>query len=510
MESNSVQSHDYLTKAKNDTTKSFKAYDNDTISENKRVNGSYSASDIISPQNENQTSSTEISKQEDDISSSSSPHPPERPIATDAGGYTHTSASRAKISAANKGKTPWNKGKARSEETKARIAEGVRRKNRERFLLKLKDLGMTEEEYEANKKEERRKKDAERRARRTENGGYRPTEETKAKISKILKEKFANGEIKKKKRSGPYRKGFKHSEETKEKIRASLKKKWAEDVEYKEKMKSSYTKSSTNSVRQKIANTLKEKWKDPKFKAYMMEKMKSRKKTNGISHDRDRREKISEAMKKKWQDLEYRRKAIQAMEKRRDELPKRPQAPRSRTKTASSSIKSKTGKVTNTMSGVTAVQPVKVKKRKMRTGKKSSRNTTAVSVNGTDASPTKTKKKRSKKMKKSSTGAEVKLASELTKNQSKKAQPKDSHNEKKECGKDGDISRLREERRDLYDLLYGDEVELPINDNTNNDLNNEHLRVREAADTIDKSIDKSSFSSLLGSSYELDDIDLDD
>lgn len=152
----------------------------------------------------------------------------EIPMPTEAGGYTHTSASRAKISAANKGKTPWNKGKSRSEEVKKRIAEGVRRKNRERFLQKLEDLGFTEEEYELQKKEERRKKDAERRARRTENGGYRPTEETKAKISKIMKEKHARGEIKRRVYNGPFRKGFTHSEETKEKIRQSLRKKWAE------------------------------------------------------------------------------------------------------------------------------------------------------------------------------------------------------------------------------------------------------------------------------------------
>jgi len=153
---------------------------------------------------------------------------PDIPMPTEAGGFSHTSASRAKISAANKGKIPWNKGKTRSEEVKKRIAEGVKRKNREKFLQKLDDLGVTEEEYEHQKKEERKEKDAERRARRTENGGYRPTEETKEKISKILKEKHAKGEIKKRKYEGPFRKGFTHSEETKEKIRESLRRKWAE------------------------------------------------------------------------------------------------------------------------------------------------------------------------------------------------------------------------------------------------------------------------------------------
>lgn len=150
------------------------------------------------------------------------------PTLTEAGGYTHTKASKAKISAANKGKTPWNKGKTRSEEVKARIAEGVRRKNRERFLKKLEDLGLTEEEYEQQKKEERRQKDAERRARKTANGGYKLTDETKKKISKALKEKHASGQVKKREYKGPFRKGFSHSEETKQKIRETLKRKWAE------------------------------------------------------------------------------------------------------------------------------------------------------------------------------------------------------------------------------------------------------------------------------------------
>ena len=103
------------------------------------------------------------------------------PQPTENGGYSHTSASRAKISAANKGKTPWNKGQHRSEETRARIAEGVRRKNRERFLQKLQDLNVTEEEYEQQKKEARRAKEKERRARRTANGGYTPTNATNKK-----------------------------------------------------------------------------------------------------------------------------------------------------------------------------------------------------------------------------------------------------------------------------------------------------------------------------------------
>lgn len=153
------------------------------------------------------------------------------PQRTEAGGYTHTIASKAKISAANKGKVPWNKGMHRSDEVKARIAEGVRRKNRERFLQQLANRGLTEEQYEDQKREEQRLKDEDKLKRKTAKGGYRATDETKAKISSVLKEKYANGNLTKKAYHGPFRKGFTHSEETKEKIRITLKKKWAE-VQY--------------------------------------------------------------------------------------------------------------------------------------------------------------------------------------------------------------------------------------------------------------------------------------
>ena len=151
------------------------------------------------------------------------------PTLTEAGGYTHTKLSRAKISAGNRGKTPWNKGRKRSEAEKLKISEGVRHRNRIKFLAKIQALNMTEDEFLADKKEKRRIREAERRARRTENGGYRTTEETKAKISKVLKAKYANGEIKKRTNTSSFiRRGFSHSDETKDKIRATLKKKWAE------------------------------------------------------------------------------------------------------------------------------------------------------------------------------------------------------------------------------------------------------------------------------------------
>lgn len=69
------------------------------------------------------------------------------------GGYAHTNKSRAAISKANKGNTPWNKGQNRSESVKAKIAAGVRARNRAILLEKLKRLGLTEEQWMAKKKE---------------------------------------------------------------------------------------------------------------------------------------------------------------------------------------------------------------------------------------------------------------------------------------------------------------------------------------------------------------------
>lgn len=72
---------------------------------------------------------------------------------TDNGGYAHTNLSKSRISKANSGNKPWNFGKRRSSADKAKIAAGVRARNRTILLQKLKRLGMTEEEYNIKKKE---------------------------------------------------------------------------------------------------------------------------------------------------------------------------------------------------------------------------------------------------------------------------------------------------------------------------------------------------------------------
>ena len=69
------------------------------------------------------------------------------------GGYAHTNISKSRISQANAGNTPWNKGKNRSSSDRAKIAAGVRARNRAVLLEKLKRLGMSEDEWLAKKRE---------------------------------------------------------------------------------------------------------------------------------------------------------------------------------------------------------------------------------------------------------------------------------------------------------------------------------------------------------------------
>ena len=72
---------------------------------------------------------------------------------TKKGGYAHTQLSRSKIGEANRGNTPWNKGKGRSSADKAKIKAGVQARNRAVLMEKLKRLNMTEEEWYQKKKE---------------------------------------------------------------------------------------------------------------------------------------------------------------------------------------------------------------------------------------------------------------------------------------------------------------------------------------------------------------------
>jgi len=385
-----------------------------------------------------------------------------RPTAN--GGFSHTKSSRAKISAANKGKTPWNKGKPRSPEVKARIAAGVRAKNRQVFLKKLEDIGMTEEEYAVKKKEERRRKDADRRARRTANGGYRPTEETKNKISRILKEKHAKGEVKARSKTDPekVRKGFTHSEETRKKISQSLRKRWQDDEVFQKKMKDSI--SSRENARKRISESLKKKWQDPEFRRSMMEKISQRKSgKDAMNYDKEHRKKISEAMKRKWQDASYREKTLSSIKRS------------AKTRTASS-LKSKTpvsAKTKKKSSGIEELKPItttdisKRKANKKRVTRKRTIAKKTVSNNSDDdevddgitlVKAESKPKSRNRKVKGANVSTESSNSISISGEDEISVQKEKKKKKKKE--KDGSVTRLREERRDLFDLLYGDDDDM--------------------------------------------------
>jgi hypothetical protein len=381
-----------------------------------------------------------------------------RPTAN--GGFSHTKSSRAKISAANKGKTPWNRGKPRSPEVRARIAAGVRARNRQVFLKKLEDMGLTEEEYDLKKKEERRAKDADRRARRTANGGYRPTEETKKKISRILKEKHAKGEVKKRAKTDPskVRKGFTHSEETRRKISQSLRKRWQDDEGFQEKMKTAI--STRESARQRISESLKKKWQDPEFRRDMMEKMSKRKSGKAaMNYDEEHRKKISEAMKRKWQDANYRKKTLSSIQKsaearRGTASPKKPKVPsKARTKRVSSGIEELKPMTATDISDRKANK--KRVTRKRTSTKKIVKDDSDDDDDDDDVSPVKAvrrPKTQQIKVEGDTVSSETPKSAEII---GKDETPVVTKKKKKE--KDGSVTRLREERRDLFDLLYGDE-----------------------------------------------------
>jgi NUMOD3 motif len=56
-------------------------------------------------------------------------------------GHPHSDESKARISAANKGKVPWNVGKKHSEETKMRIAEKTKEAMLKRRVAAALELG---------------------------------------------------------------------------------------------------------------------------------------------------------------------------------------------------------------------------------------------------------------------------------------------------------------------------------------------------------------------------------
>ena len=242
------------------------------------------------------------------------------------------------------------------------------------------------------------------------------------------------------------RRGFKHSEETKAKIRASLKLKWATDAEYRELMTNKTIASGNvdSSVRKRISETLKKRWEEPEFRATMMEKFAHRKHSSG-TRDSSHRKKISAAMKKKWMDEEYRKRATEGMAKGREReakkvrmaMPLQPKMPTTRVG-VESMLSLKSVSPVKRVAAATKAVPRGISKTKSSTKRKTTKKKSAA-TKGQDSGV--------------NGAAGVEAVTPITATSPSK---KTTKKEPKQEANDGSISRLREERRDLYDLLYGD------------------------------------------------------
>ncbi|CAM9300216.1 unnamed protein product [Pylaiella littoralis] len=213
-------------------------------------------------------------------------------IITEARGRPHTVASRAKISAANKGKKPWNVGVGHSEETRRKIAEGSKNAARRRKLKTAESLGMTLEEYDEMKKRKPVGKNPE------------VTEETRKKISARLKERWKDPDYRERRMlCMPNRQGIPHSEETKARISAAVKEKW-NDPAYREKITNMVR---TDETRAKIGKIIKAQWANPETRQERMKNMAPR--------TEEHNNRIAESVRSKWSDPEYRKRTSDAMKK---------------------------------------------------------------------------------------------------------------------------------------------------------------------------------------------------
>ncbi|KAJ1461433.1 hypothetical protein M885DRAFT_507427 [Pelagophyceae sp. CCMP2097] len=219
-------------------------------------------------------------------------------------GRPHTTESRARISAANKGKTPWNKGKSHTEETRIKIAAATRSAMENKRRVEAEKLGCTNfTEWEEQRILAKRR------------GNKKPrnttlSAETKAKISIALKARWQDPELRasmtalrldrrstnETRRPGVYQ----HSNETKELISQRVR----------ERMRDRPAVPPSNETRARISATLKARWQDPVFRAKMLDKeggSSAKEKKRSETHSK----RIAEAIKTKWSDDEaYRERTL--------------------------------------------------------------------------------------------------------------------------------------------------------------------------------------------------------
>lgn len=227
-------------------------------------------------------------------------------------GRPHTTESRAKISAANKGKVPWNAGKKHSEETRRKIAAGTRKAMIKRQMAARRKL---EDELAAVKLTDpdryelelaKFKLDLERKERRNAAAAARrlglppPPRKASSRVSTAksvaVKRGGSNATLARGAPRQP-RANFSFTEETKARISASLRKRW-QDPEYRARRTNMTVSMET---RLKLSVAMKAKWRDGEYR--------SRVSVNG-SHTAERRQKIADAIKQKWQDPSYRNRTL--------------------------------------------------------------------------------------------------------------------------------------------------------------------------------------------------------
>ncbi|GMH49449.1 hypothetical protein TrRE_jg11825 [Triparma retinervis] len=247
-------------------------------------------------------------------------------------GRSHSLESRQKISAANRGKVPWNKGRPQTEETKAKIRQGVLRRLEEKERLNPKPPP----DPNAPKKQRTRKR-----------GDPLPYE-IRARISETMKKKWANATyVEERKRarevlyeaavknatladgSVDYSKvnvigmaGRKHSKETRDKISQTLKARWETEDGFRDRMVTMMRMARGNEegavpeeTRKKISEKLKKRWREEEgFREKMMVGIKAR---AGASSPRaeEHRKKISDAIRAKWAEDGYRKRATDGMKR---------------------------------------------------------------------------------------------------------------------------------------------------------------------------------------------------
>jgi hypothetical protein len=152
-------------------------------------------------------------------------------------------------------------------------------------LEKASQLGMTIEQFELNKKVEKKKK-----AVSMNKGGL--TEDGRRRISESLKKRWQDPEYRDRILNSNNTNRT-HSHETRARISESIKKKW-QDQNYRCRV----VNSPSEEVRARISATLKAKWLDPKFREKMM---------NSSFERTDKwRESISIKIRAKWEDKTYR------------------------------------------------------------------------------------------------------------------------------------------------------------------------------------------------------------